>query len=114
MNALIIAMSNFLRQITESHFDLNIEHSISTYLQTQGGPDVLSKAFFVALFDRGPFCTECLVFGKWEKTFEPTKVLQPHVFLQLERLRDEGTQFGITLRIYRQPSRDFRLMSYLI
>jgi hypothetical protein len=58
---------------------------------------MVCQSFLVALFDSRPFVPERFVFGEWQKSLELVKVLKPYTLVNLEGLRDESAELGVTL-----------------
>lgn len=77
--------------------DLDIEHRIGPDSQTEGRLDVVRKPLLVALLDGGPLLAELGILGEVEQALELVEVLEPDVLLELERLGDEVTEFGVAL-----------------
>jgi hypothetical protein len=58
---------------------------------------MMCEALLIALFDPRPLLTECLVLNVFEETLELREVLEPDTLVELQRLRDEGTELRVAL-----------------
>lgn len=79
------------------YLNLNIEHGISPDCQTKGLLNVVGKAFFIALFDSRPLCTELLVVNELQKPIDFREILQPNGLFDAQALGNQSAKLWIAL-----------------